>query len=417
MPLTVIGSLFFILGFNTWVNGLLIPHLKTACELSDFQSLFVTFASYISFTIMALPSSWILSKIGFKNGISIALWVMSLGALIFVPAGMTRVYFYFLTGLFVLGTGMALLQTAVNPYITILGPIESAAKRISMMGIANKIAGVIAPLLLGYFLIKDGDEAMIKSLPKLDEALRQVKLDELAHRVINPYIAIAIVLFIFGLVMRFIKLPKIDLKNNSAQEENIETKKTNIFQFPYLILGVIALFFYVGVEVIAGDTIIRYGQTLNIPIEKAKLFTSFTLTAMLIGYVLGIILIPKIISQQKALRISAIMGIAFSIAAILTNGYVSVFFIAILGLANAIVWPAIWPLAIEKLGKFTHTGSALLIMAISGGAILPLFWGQISDLAKTSEFIIPQYAYIVLIPGYLFILYYAVRGHKIGKNS
>ena len=417
MPLTVIGSLFFILGFNTWVNGLLIPHLKTACELSDFQSLFVTFASYISFTIMALPSSWILSKIGFKNGISIALWVMALGALIFVPAGMTRVYFYFLTGLFVLGTGMALLQTAVNPYITILGPIESAAKRISIMGIANKIAGVIAPLLLGYFLIKDGDEEMIKSLPKLDEALRQVKLEELAHRIINPYIAIAIVLFIFGLVMRFIKLPKIDLKNNTSKEENIETKKTNIFQFPYLILGVIALFFYVGVEVIAGDTIIRYGQTLNIPIEKAKLFTSFTLTAMLIGYVLGIILIPKIISQQKALRISAIMGISFSIAAILTNGYVSIFFIAILGLANAIVWPAIWPLAIEKLGKFTHTGSALLIMAISGGAILPLLWGKISDLAKTSEFIIPQYAYIVLIPGYLFILYYAVRGHKIGKDN
>jgi glucose/galactose transporter len=271
--------------------------------------------------------------------------------------------------------------------------------------------------LLGYFLIKDGDEAMIKSLPKLDEAIRQVKLEELAHRIINPYIAIAIVLFVFGLIMRFIKLPKIDLKNNSAQEENLETKKKNIFQFPYLILGVIALFFYVGVEVIAGDTIIRYGQTLNIPIEKAKLFTSFTLTAMLIGYVLGIILIPKIISQQKALRFSAIMGIAFSMAAIFTDGYVSVFFIAILGLANAIVWPAIWPLAIDKLGKFTHTGSALLIMAISGGAILPLFWGQITDLAKTSEFIIPQYAYIVLIPGYLFILYYAVRGYKIGKNS
>ena len=417
IPLTVIGSLFFILGFNTWLNGILIPHLKTACELSDFQSLFVTFASYISFTIMALPSSWILSRIGFKNGISIALWVMALGALIFIPAGITRVYFYFLTGLFILGTGMALLQTAVNPYITILGPIESAAKRISIMGIANKVAGVIAPLLLGYFIIKDGDGAMIKSLPGLDAATREIKLNELAHRVINPYIVISIVLFIFGLVIRFIDLPKINLKNNASEEDTHTTKKTNIFQFPYLILGVIALFFYVGVEVIAGDTIIRYGQTLGIPIEKAKLFTSFTLSAMLVGYVLGIILIPKIISQQKALRISAIMGIVFSLAAIFTNGYVSVFFIAILGLANAIVWPAIWPLAIDKLGKFTHTGSALLIMAISGGAILPLFWGQISDLAKTSSFIIPQYAYIVLIPGYLFILYYAIKGYKLGKNS
>lgn len=417
IPIIIIGSLFFILGFITWLNGILISHLKTACELTDFQSLFVTFAFYISFTIMALPSSWILRKIGFKNGISISLWVMALGALIFIPAGITRVYSYFLTGLFVLGTGMALLQTAVNPYITILGPIESAAKRISIMGIANKIAGVIAPLLLAYFIIKDGDEAMIKSLPGLDIATREFKLDELANRVVNPYIIITIALFIIGLVIRFVKLPKINIEENEAKEDSKTNKKTNIFQFPYLILGVIALFFYVGVEVIAGDTIIRYGQTLGIPIEKAKLFTSFTLSAMLVGYVLGIILIPKIISQQKALQISAIMGVIFSLAAIFTSGYISIFFIAILGLANAIVWPAIWPLAIDKLGKFTHTGSALLIMAISGGAILPLFWGQISDLAKTSEFIIPQYAYFVMIPGYLFILFYAVKGYKIGKSN
>ena len=161
-PLLVIGGMFFILGFITWLNGILITHLKIACELSDFQSLFVAFAFYISYTIMALPSSWILNKIGFKKGISVALWIMAIGALVFIPAALTRVYFYFLSGLFVLGTGMALLQTAVNPYITVLGPIESAAKRISIMGTANKIAGIISPAILGAFVLKNSDKIEAK---------------------------------------------------------------------------------------------------------------------------------------------------------------------------------------------------------------------------------------------------------------
>ena len=408
-PLVIIGSLFFILGFITWLNSMLIPHLKTACELTDFQSLFVAGAFYISFTIMALPSSWVLKNIGFKNGISIALWVMGIGAVIFIPAAITRVYAYFLTGLFVLGTGMALLQTAVNPYITVLGPIESAAKRISIMGIANKVAGAMAPLVLAFFIVKEGDEAMISSLDSMTESARSLVLDDLASRVILPYIYMAVALFVLGLIMRFVNLPKINLDEVESDSPINETPRTSVFQFPYLILGVIALFFYVGVEVIAGDTIIRYGQSLGIPMAIAKAFTTYTLLAMLVGYVLGILLIPKIISQQKALQISAILGIGFSLLAVFTSGFTSVFFIAILGLANAIVWPAIWPLAIEKLGKFTHTASALLIMAISGGAILPLLWGKMSDLYSS------QTAYWVMVPAYMFILFYAVKGHKIGK--
>ncbi len=406
-PLVIIGALFFILGFITWLNGMLIPHLKTACELTNFQSLFVAGAFYISFTIMALPSSWLLRKIGFKNGISIALWIMGLGALIFIPAALTRVYAYFLTGLFVLGTGMALLQTAVNPYITVLGSIESAAKRISIMGIANKVAGAIAPLVLAIFILKDGDEAMIASLSNLSEGARNIQLDELASRVIVPYIFMAVSLFGLGLLMKFINLPKINLENQ--KQENQTHSRSSVFQFPYLILGVIALFFYVGVEVIAGDTIIRYGQSIGIPMQTAKAFTSYTLMAMLIGYVLGIVLIPKIITQQKALQISSVLGIFFSIMIVFTHGFTSVFFIAILGLANAIVWPAIWPLAIDGLGRYTHTASALLIMAISGGAILPLLWGKLSDLYSSQE------AYWILLPAYLFILFYALKGYKIGK--
>ena len=387
---------------------MLIPHLKTVCELTNFQALFVTFSFYISYTIMAFPASWILEKTGFKNGISIALWIMGLGALIFIPAATSRTYIFFLTGLFILGSGMALLQTAINPYITILGPIESAAKRISIMGIANKVAGAIAPLALAFFIIKDGDDTIIASLNSLSDATKEVKLNELAQRIINPYIAMAIVLFLVGIIIRFTKLPNIN-RENEEDKNDIKTKKTSIFQFPQLTLGVIALFLYVGVEVIAGDTIIRYGQSIGIPLSTAKSFTSYTLISMLIGYILGIILMPKIISQHKMLQYSAILGIIFSLLAIFTNGFVSVFFIAILGLANALVWPAIWPLAIHDLGKFINKGSALLIMAISGGAILPLIWGKISDNFNS------QSAYWIMIPAYLFILFYATKGYKIRK--
>jgi len=407
--LSIIGTMFFILGFITWLNGMLIPHLKTVCELTNFQALFVTFSFYISYTIMALPSSWILEKIGFKNGISIALWVMSLGALVFIPAATSRTYIFFLTGLFILGSGMALLQTAINPYITILGPIESAAQRISIMGIANKIAGAIAPLALAFFIIKYGDDSMIASLDSLSKTVKEIKLNELAQRIINPYIFMAIVLFLIGIALKFIKLPNINTENNESS--NAENEKNSIFQFPHLLLGVVTLFLYVGIEVIAGDTIIRYGQSIGISLENAKSFTSYTMIAMLGGYVLGIILIPKILSQHKALQYSAILGIIFSLAAIFTNGFTSVFFIAILGLANALVWPAVWPLAIHGLGKFINKGSALLIMAISGGALLPLVWGKISDISNS------QNAYWVMIPAYLFILYYAVKGYKTGKNN
>ncbi len=411
IPIIIIGVMFFILGFITWLNGMLIPHLKTACELTNFQALFVTFAFYISYTVMALPASWILEKIGFKNGISAALWVMALGALIFIPAAITRIYTFFLAGLFVLGAGMALLQTAINPYITILGPIESAAKRISIMGIANKVAGALAPLALAFFIIKDGDDAMIASLNSMTESAKAIKLDELAQRVINPYIFMAVVLFIVGIAIKFTSLPNINTEDSENQKDNNEVEKTSIFQFPHLILGVITLFLYVGVEVIAGDTIIRYGQSIGIPMEIAKSFTSYTMIGMLVGYVLGIVLIPKIISQHKALQYSAILGIVFSLAAIFTSSYTSVFFIAILGFANALVWPAVWPLAIHGLGKFINKGSALLIMAISGGAILPLIWGKISDISNS------QNAYWVMIPAYLFILFYAVKGYKVGRKN
>jgi FHS family L-fucose permease-like MFS transporter len=408
-PIFIIGILFFILGFITWLNGILIPYLKTACELTDYQALFVAFAFYISYTIMALPSSWVLKKTGFKNGMTVGLWVMALGALVFIPAAYTRVYSFFLLGLFILGTGMAVLQTAVNPYITILGPIESAAKRISMMGIANKAAGALAPLILAYFVVKQGDDEAIRNLVNLSAEERTLFLDGLASRVVNPYIVMALVLFVVGLGLKFSSLPEIDSENNEDIKDSTQDEKSSVWAYPYLVLGVITLFFYVGAEVIAGDTIIRYGQSLGIPMETAKMFTTYTMIAMLAGYLIGIVLIPRFISQHKALQASAILGIVFSTAALFTDGFISVLFIALLGLANALVWPAVWPLAIKGLGKHIKTGSAMLIMAISGGAILPLAWGKMSDLYDS------QTAYFVLIPAYLVILFYSTYGHKLKK--
>ena len=404
LSITIIGVLFFIFGFITWLNGILIPYLQIACELTDFQAFFVVFAFYISYTVMALPSSWVLKKTGFKSGMMLGLIVMSIGALMFIPAAMTRVYAFFLLGLFVMGTGLAVLQTASNPYITIIGPIESAAKRISIMGICNKVAGALAPLVLAYFVLSDGD-AFVDSLNAMDASAKAIALDELAARVINPYIVIAVVLFLLGLMIRFSPLPEIDEPEEEVNDET--SNKTSIMQFPHLILGVLALFFYVGAEVIAGDTIIRYGITLGISIETAKLFTSYTLAAMIVGYIIGIICIPKYISQKKALEISAILGVVFTLGAIFSSAMASVTFVALLGLANALVWPAIWPLAIADLGKFIKTGSALLIMAICGGALLPLVWGKLTVIFNSQD------AYWVLIPCYIFIYMFATRWHKL----
>lgn len=406
LPMVIISSLFFIFGFVTWLNGILIPYLKIACQLTDFQALLVAFSFYIAYTIMALPSAWVLKKTGLKNGMMVGLWVMAIGTLTFIPAALLRAYPIFLMGLFIMGTGLAILQTASNPYVTIMGPQESAAKRISILGIANKAAGAVAPLILAYYILNDGD-AFVANLATLDPAAQSAALDDLARRVINPYIIMTVILFLLGIVIRLSGLPELEMESDEDANGDKIVSKNSILEYPHLILGVIALFFYVGVEVIAGDTIIRYGLSLGIELDKAKAFTSYTMGTMVLGYILGIVLIPKVITQRFALQTSAILGIIFALGAIFTTGFTSVLFVAMFGLSNALVWPAIWPLALHNLGKFIKTGSAMLIMAISGGAIIPLAWGKLSDSIGS------QNAYWIVIPAYLVILFYAVKGYKI----
>ncbi len=401
----ILGCLFFVFGFVTWLNGTLIPYLRIACELNNFQSLLVTFAFYISYFFTAIPSSWLLKRTGLKKGMMIGLIVMALGALLFIPAAFTRTYYLFLAGLFIIGTGLSLLQTASNPYITIVGPIESAARRISIMGICNKVAGVLAPVILGAIILADAD-TLTEGLRLMDEQERMQTLHALAKRVIMPYAVMSGVLLLLALFVRFSSLPEISLHDEVNNQE--QTDHQSVLAYPNLVLGAIALFLYVGAEVIAGDTIGGFGHAQGIPLSEAKNFTSLTLSAMVVGYLIGVLLIPRYLKQDRALLYSAVLGILLSLIAVATSGYAAVCCIALLGLANALMWPAIWPLAIKGLGRHTNTGSAILIMSIAGGALLPLVYGKLADMPAIGN----HRAYLILIPCYLFILYYAIREHK-----
>lgn len=401
-----IGILFFIFGFVTWLNGTLIPFLKIACELSNLQAYFVTFAFYISYLFMAPPSSLVLKKVGFKNGMALGLLLMAVGSLIFIPAAMSRTFGLFLTGLFVQGSGLALLQTASNPYITIIGPRESAAKRIAIMGIANKIAGTISPIILGAVILAGANQLM-DQVSLVTGTEKELMLDALAHKVIMPYVVMAVVLTLLAFMIRFAHLPEIDPEKEDINDHSTHVVKSAWYQYPHLLLGFLAIFFYVGVEVMAGDTIVLYGKSLGISLDMSRYFTSLTLISMVIGYIIGIITIPKYIKQDKALAVSAVLGMVFTMAALFTSGFTSVLFIGLLGFANAMMWPSIWPLAIADLGKFTKAGSALLVMGIAGGAIIPLIYGSLVDIMGNRQ------AYMIMLPFYLYILYFAVKGHKL----
>lgn len=414
----IIGVLFFIFGFVSWINAILIPYFKIACELTNFKSYLVTFAFYISYFVMSVPSSYLLKRVGFKKGMMIGFWIMAIGAIIFVPAALVRTYEVFLIGLFTLGTGLAILQTAANPYITVLGPKERAAQRISIMGICNKGAGILAPLIFAAVVLKVTDSELFSQLPLMTEIERNAALNELIRRVILPYSIVSVVLFGLGLLVRFSPLPEINTEHESAEMVASNSNKTSILQFPHLILGAFAIFIHVGTQVIAIDTIIGYASYMNIGLLEAKVFPSYTLAATIFGYICGILLIPKYISQLNMLRICTIMGAAFTLAIVFTEGQVnflghttdvSMWFVVLLGLANSLVWAGIWPLALDGLGRFTKLGASIMIMGLCGNALMPLVYGYVADIYNV------HVAYWVLFPCYLYLIFYAVKGYGVRK--
>lgn len=418
ISMMILCSLFFIFGFVSWVNAILIPYFKIACELTHTQAYFVAFAFYIAYFVMAIPASKLLNRFGFKKGMLMGLIMMSLGALIFVPAAYTRTYGIFLFGLFCIGTGLAILQTAANPYVTIIGPIESAARRISIVGLCNKFAGIISPLIFAAVILNANDSEMFRQLKEglITGADKEIVLDELIGRVMVPYAFLSVLLLAFGLFIRYSPLPDINTKEQNSSNDPSHSDRSSIFKYPYLILGAFAIFFHVGAQVISIDTIINYAGTMGIELTAAKVFPSYTMSCTLMGYFLGIILIPKVLSQKRALQIATTLGLVLSLGVIYISGNIelfshktdlSIWFLVMMGLPNALIYAGIWPLAIRNLGKFTNLGSSLLVMALCGNAFLPVIYGAAAD--SFGE----RLSYWVLVPCFIYLIFYAFKGHRI----
>jgi len=389
IPIIIIGVMFFVIGFALGINGYLIPFLKKALDLSSAQSYLVLAATFSAFVVFGYPSGLIIKKVGYRRGMMLSFFFFAVGLALFVPSARYESLGLFLLASFISGMGNTLLQASVNPYITILGPQESAAMRISIMGIINKAAWAVAPIFLSLFLNLDS--------PSL-------------QKMYFPFYLIIGMFILLGIFSYFAPLPEVkaegeDEGENETPVSSYARAKTSILQFPHLVLGVIALFFYVGVETIALATIVDYADSIGL--ANPATYTTYTVIFMVIGYLFGVFFIPKVITQNTALKINSWLGVVASLAIVLVAGKYSIWFVALLGLANSLMWPAIWPLAIADLGRFTKTGASLLVMGIVGGAILPLIFGGVKDYTGI------QAAYWVCFPAYLFILFYALKGHKI----
>lgn len=389
VPLIIIGILFFIIGFALGINSYLVPLLTTALNITSGESYLVIGATFSAFLIFAYPAAKIIQKIGYKKTMALSFIIFAIGFLLFIPSAKFESIGLFLLASFISGVGNTILQAAVNPYVTILGPIESAARRISIMGICNKLAWPVAPIFLATIIGKE---------------INQVALTD----IYLPFLIIIGIFIILGIFTFFSPLEEI--KAVGEDETDIAncpyaSNKTSIWQFPHLILGGIALFLYVGVETIALATTVDYATTLGLPNPESYAF--YPSLGLVLGYICGILFIPKYITQATALKICSWLAVIASLLVVLTPPTISIWFIFVMGFSCSLMWPAIWPLAMTDLGRFTKVGSSLLVGAIFGGAVIPVLFGLLKDAIGS------QQAYWICLPCFLFILYYAIKGHKI----
>ena len=442
IPMLILTSLFFIFGFVTWLNGPLIPFFKLACELTEAQAYFVTFAFYIAYFIMAIPSSWIIEKVGYKNGLSLGLAVIAIGCFMFYPAAEARTFGLFLIALFTMGTGLAILQTAANPYVVVIGPRESAAARISVLGIANKLAGFIAPIVLTALVLSNMSDYTADKISVLDSIAKSEALNALSLQLQTPYIYMGLIILILAVLIKFSPLPEINLdEDGQVTHLSILQQVKGALKYPQLVFGVITLMLYLACEVLAGDSIGGFGKQLGVYGENGDFYlklTSFTMTAMVVGYVLGITLIPKYVSQVLALKLSGILGVILVLLIVSISPSIMIqlpgvpalpvviILVALMGLANALCWPAIWPMALQDIRGYTKVGGAILIMGIIGGAVFPLIYGSWADAINVANEVAGitgtaksgnQIAYLMLLPAYFMIIFFAFKGHQYRRWS
>lgn len=413
ISMVMLGSLFFVFGLVTWVNSILVPYFKVACELkSEVQGYLAQFAFYIAYLVMTIPASILLGRTGYKKGTLIGLWILALGAFMFVPAALTRTYGLFLAALFTMGTALAILQTVANPFVTIIGPIESAAKRISLVGICNKFAGILAPLIFSAIVINPQKEKMdLIQSGALSAEAKDAALGDLLRGVIPPYVVLGIVLIIFGII--FYRSSIQDINPSAGRSETTAGRKS-ILSYPYLVLGVLALFCHLGTQALSVNTIIGYAQSTGI--QSTAIFPSLTLFCTLLGYTLGIILIPRHLSQQTTLKICTCTGLILSCLVMILPPQLSIWCLVLMGIPNSVIYAGIWPLAIHDLGKWTNTGSAILVMALCGSAIFPLIRAAIIDARPAMEAAAAQqFGYWILIPAFAYMVFYAFAGHKFNR--
>jgi MFS transporter, FHS family, L-fucose permease len=398
MPLMIVGVVFFVIGFGIGISGFLTPALQEAFNLTTTQSYLVTAAIFSAFVIFGRPTAWVIQKIGYRLAMMIAFFIMAFGMWLFVPSSNSESFPLFLLALFVGGIGNTLLQGAVNPYITIIGPIDTAAVRMSLMGIMNKLAWGLAPIFLGLFI-----------------DISNVRIED----IVLPFYIVTGILVVLGIFVYFAPLPEVKAEGedeDEAEESSYAAGKTSIMQFPHLLLGVLALFLYVGIETLPMASIIGFAKASFGDAANLESFAMLVTAGMVIGYVFGVIAIPRFISQQKMLVVFSILGISASLFLIFLPANIAFYAILLAAFSNSLMWPAIWPLAMKDLGRFTKIGASILIMAIVGGAVIPLIFGFIVDTVKTTEVAMVgdyQAAYWVMVPCYLFILYFAIKGHKI----
>lgn len=398
-------TLFFVFGFVTWLNGPLITFVKLAFSLGDVEAFLVPSVFYLSYFFLSIPAAFLLRVTGMKRGMAVGLLVMGMGAATFGQFATMRIFPGALTGLFILGAGLSVLQTASNPYLSVLGPIESGAQRIAIMGLFNKGAGFLAPIVVGTWILHGMGELQASVEAATDPAARAAILDAFAARIHTPYLLMAGLLMILAVGTWFSPLPAL---GDDANPDNGQGCKLAWVQ---MASGFFAIFFYVGVEVMAGDAITTYANSFGLPLDQTKFFTSATLVAMITGYIAGLALIPRFVRQETYLIFSAILGVILSVGAFLTRGYASVGFVAALGFANAMMWPAIFPLGIKGLGKLTELGGALLVMGIAGGAFIPQLFAHFKDRYGV------QLVFIcVMAPCYVYILLFGLLAGLKGKQ-